>query len=94
MGAGGIQVEFKSKLIALSGIAAEYTPDDIIDDKTSDFRIDLELLRSTGRQLLGDIDGSKLLMDKNIPRSLVDWLRSISKGNALVELMFGKIKFC
>jgi hypothetical protein len=73
------------KLEALPGVAVEFTPSDVIDSEIADPKIDLELLHATARQLLGDINGSKLLMNKSIPPSLVTWLRSLSSGNAMQE---------
>jgi hypothetical protein len=73
------------KLQALPGVAVEFAPDDVINAEVLDPRIDLELLRATGRQMLGDIIGSKLLMNKNIPPPLVTWLREPSKGDAYDE---------
>lgn len=77
--------EAGKKLNALPGVAVEFAPDDVIDEGVSDPKIDLELVHATARQLLGDIIGSKLLMNKNIPPSLITWLRSPSKGNAIEE---------
>lgn len=34
------------------------------------------LVRATGRELLGSIHGSKLLMDPNVPPAVLNWLRS------------------
>lgn len=73
------------KLDALPGIAVEFAPEDVLDEQVADSKIDLELLHATARQLLGDVVGSKLLMDKNIPSTLVTWLRSLSKGDAYEE---------
>ena len=74
-----------NKLHALSGIAVEFTPEDVLDTGCADHKIDLEMLHATSRQLLGDINGSKLLMNKNIPSVLINWLRSLSKGDAYQE---------
>jgi serine/threonine protein kinase len=92
-----------SNLIALPSISSAMIPADIIKNKKSVFKIDLELVKSVGRHLLGDIVGSKLLTDKEIPRPLLNWLRSPSKNNAFEEYetwqknflidSFGKRKF-
>ena len=73
------------KLQALPGVAVEFAPDEVLDAEVSDPKIDLELLHATARQMLGDINGSKLLMNKNIPTILVTWLRALSKGDAFEE---------
>lgn len=41
---------------------------------------DLELIRATGRELLGSLDGSHLL--DTAPQQMKDWLRSVSSGKA------------
>lgn len=76
----------KGKMLnALPGVAVEFAPDDVIDSQMADPKIDMELILAVGRQLLGDIVGSKLLMDKSIPTPLVTWLRAPSKGDALAD---------
>jgi hypothetical protein len=74
-----------SKLVALPSISSAMIPVDIIKGKKSTYKIDLELVKSVGRHLLGDIVGSKLLMDKDIPKPLLNWLRSPSKNDAFEE---------
>jgi hypothetical protein len=41
-----------------------------------------ELVRATGRELLGDLYGSKLLMDKSLKPAMVHWLRSTATTSA------------
>lgn len=74
-----------SSLQALPGLAVEVSPSDVLDDQIADPKIDLELVLAAGRQLLGDVMGSKLIMNKSIPGTLVSWLRSPSKGDAFKE---------
>ena len=95
--------EAGKKLTALPGVTASFCPNDVLKAKLADSKIDLEMTRAVGRELLGDIIGSKLLMDKDIPKALIMWLRSPSKGNAFDEYekwqskvlidSFGKRKF-
>ena len=51
------------------------------------FRSDLELIRATGRELLGDISGIRL-RDPSIPRPMAEWLRYPSAGSALADYRF------
>lgn len=44
-----------------------------------------ELIRALGRDALGDINGSKLLMNKALKPAMVLWLRSPATSNALAE---------
>jgi len=77
--------EIGKPLDALPGVAVEFSPEDVLDAQKADPKIDLELLHATARQLLGDIVGSKLLMNKSIPPQLISWLRTMSKGDAYEE---------
>ena len=63
--------ETGKKLTALPGITASFCPNDVLKAKLADEKIDLEMTRVVGRELLGDIIGSKLLMDKAIPKALI-----------------------
>jgi serine/threonine protein kinase len=65
-----------------SGRTVAFAPRSVITSKIADIKTDLELVRLTGRELLGDDTGSKLINSKTIPKPLVDWLRLASTGNA------------
>jgi len=96
-------VENGRKLLALPGVAIDHVPTDVLDDEMGDFSLDLEMIKAIGRQILGDINGSKLIMDKNIPGPLVNWLRNVATEDAFKEYeiwqskvlidSFGKRKF-
>ncbi len=47
--------------------------------------IDLELVRGIGREMLGDLSGTRLAHDTGIPAPLRDWLRLPSGMNAIEE---------
>jgi hypothetical protein len=53
--------------------------------KTANPEIDSELIKATGRELLGDGIGSKLLSDPGIPNALLNWLRTAGSGDAFKE---------
>jgi len=73
------------RLRALPTRTADIAPQDIVRSKIADLRCDLELIRATGRQLLGDASGMRLLRDPSIPRAMADWLRHPSSGSAMTD---------
>lgn len=74
-----------SKLIAVPTRTMTYAPHGLTSKKVADFHIDSELIRATGRELLGDGGGSKLLTDPKIPNALLNWLRVAGTGDAFRE---------
>lgn len=60
-------------------------PADLMSMKAGDPKVDLELVRATGRESLGDVTGAKLVYDQSLPRDMVDWLRLTSGGNAFQD---------
>lgn len=75
----------EKKLIAVPARTITYAPRDLTAKKIADFRVDSELIRATGRELLGDGGGSKLLSDPSIPNALLNWLRTPGQGDAFSE---------
>ena len=65
---------------------AALAPSDVIRNKKADARVDLELVRAMGRELLGDLGGSTLIGRKDIPKPLVDWLRQPTSGKGVTDL--------
>jgi hypothetical protein len=74
-----------TRLNALPQRTVEAIPQDIVRSGTADLRSDLELIRATGRELLGDASGACLLRDPSIPQAMADWLRHPSSGSALID---------
>jgi len=74
-----------SPLQAMPARTVDLTPDEILKSKKADGRVDLELIRATGRELLGDPNGSRLLGSKEVPQALADWLRLPTSGDALTD---------
>jgi hypothetical protein len=66
------------KLIALSSEAVNVAPVKMLNNKQADIKLDLELIKLVGRQLLGDSTGIKLRKDSKVPKQLVDWLNDSS----------------
>jgi len=52
--------------------------------KARDF-VDLELIRLLGRELLGDVAGSKIRFDKDVPKALALWLCTTTSNNPITE---------
>ncbi|HJQ58985.1 MAG TPA: J domain-containing protein [Vineibacter sp.] len=63
-----------ARLAALSARSAALAAADIIRRKIADFRLDLDLIRALGRDLLGDAPG--------VPAALATWLALASNGSA------------
>ncbi|MBS1953152.1 MAG: hypothetical protein JST89_03145 [Cyanobacteria bacterium SZAS-4] len=60
-------------------------PPDILRNKRADARVDLELIKSVGREILGDASGAHLTFGKSLPPDLVDWLQLPSSGSAFED---------
>jgi hypothetical protein len=73
------------RLRALPARTAALAPPDVLAARTADIRVDLELIRATGRALLGDETGLVLARASRAPRPLIDWLRGAPCDSALGE---------
>jgi hypothetical protein len=76
---GGPLTHLPSRTIALA-------PSDVIRAKKADVRVDPELVRAMGRELLGDPGGSTLIGRKDIPSAFGGWLRQPTSGKAVADL--------
>ena len=74
-----------STLVAVPTRTVTYAPRNLTSKKIADLKIDAELIRAVGRELLGDGVGSKLLSDPTIPNALLNWVRSPGVGDAYKE---------
>lgn len=72
-------------MVAAPASTLDWGPHDLLATKSSNIRTDLELVRAIGRELLGDIGGSRLAGDGAIPRAMADWLRLPASDNAIDE---------
>ena len=70
------------KLLGVTSRTFNLMPLDVRNEKLADPRVDLELVRSVGRELLGDVSGMKLLSTNPAPEPMLVWLRHPSAGNA------------
>jgi hypothetical protein len=59
-----------------------FAPSSVLKSKIADIKTDLELVKLTGRELLGDDTGSKLINSSLVPKPFLDWLRTASTGRA------------
>ena len=69
-----------ARLTALPAAAYRLAPPAVRDNRTADNRLDLELIKHTGRVLLGDPAGTTLATDDRLSPALVNWLR-LPAGN-------------
>jgi hypothetical protein len=74
-----------SPLRALPTRSMELAPSDVLRRKKADARVDLELIRAIGRELLGDPPGTGLSWNKEVPKALANWLRAPTSGDALTD---------
>jgi hypothetical protein len=70
------------RLSGVTGRTFGLMPPDVQAEGIADPRVDLELARSVGRELLGDISGMKLLHTRPAPEAMLNWLRLPGSGNA------------
>jgi len=77
--------EFGKKILGVPARTFNLFPSDLHAKKGGDPRVDLDLIKAVGRELLGDFTGTKLLSMKAAPKPMIDWLRWESKGDAVGE---------
>lgn len=94
----------ESKLKAVPAELIKVLPKEVFKEKKSKTSYDRLAIKGVGIGCLGDstLIGSRLLMDKDIPKPFLTWLRSPSSANAIkeyegwdktLEISFGKKKF-
>lgn len=72
------------KLNAVPQSTLNVAPPDLLDKKTATTKLDLELIKSIARDLLGDSGGS-ILRDKNVPKPLALWFTVPSIGKPIKD---------
>ena len=70
-------------LLALPERSLNFIPPDIIVNRKADLRADLELIKTVGREILGDQIGSSLAFDADLPESIPAWLTLPSSRKAV-----------
>jgi hypothetical protein len=74
-----------ARLTALPAPSLRLLPPDMLATKRADHRLDLDLIRSVGRALLGDESGASMGRASGAPAPLRHWLRLASSGDAVQE---------
>ena len=72
-------------LKGLPGAALDNVPHGVLASGKATRRVDLEMIRAVGRDLLGDPTGSLILRDKKVPRPMAQWLTDASSGDAFKD---------
>lgn len=73
------------KLKAAPARTIALLPSDLLKNPKADGRVVNELVRSVGRETLGDVMGSKLLMKSHIPAAMSMWLRGSGTEKSIDE---------
>jgi len=74
------------KLIAVPDNTLKWIPPSVLDQREGDIRIDLELIRAIGRELLvGDATKIYLVRKCGAPEALINWVTDVNLGSALKE---------
>jgi len=89
--------DLKGKIVPARTIM--HGPSDLITKKVATLRTDPELIRLTGRELLGDASGVSLATNPDVRKEIADWLRMSGSGSAIKDFtvwfdkVLGKRKF-
>jgi hypothetical protein len=78
------------KMRALPDRTMRTAPADVLRTKRADPRVDLELIRATGRELLGDPAGARLKLKKGIPSSFNGWFNGATTGDPILDYRLWK----
>ena len=91
-----------AKLLGASPRTINLMPPAVLKDKLAVHKLDLELIRATGREILGDPTGVRLRSNKGIPTPLIEFTQGVSSGKAhedytawsdALKAAYGKRKF-
>ena len=91
------------KISALPNRTINVAPSDVLRSKRADARVDLELIRQTGRELLGSPGSAPIKTNEKIPAAMARWFNGATSGSAVadyqlwknvLEMDFGKPRFC
>lgn len=72
-------------MLAAPAATLDWAPHDLLVSRRADIRTDLELVRAIGRELLGDITGTRLARDSGAPAAMIDWLRLPASSDPIDE---------
>lgn len=91
------------RIFALPKRTINVAPADVLRNKRADARVDLELTRQTGRELLGENGSAPIKTSGKIPAAMARWFNGATSGSAVadyqlwknvLEMDFGKPRFC
>lgn len=91
------------RIFALPNRTINVAPADVMRKKRADARVDLELIRQTGRELLGENGSAPIKTNEKIPAAMARWFNGATSGSAVadyklwknaLEMDFGKPRFC
>ena len=87
LGGWWYSVKADTKLMAMPSELTKILPKELFDDKIANTCYDRQSIKAMAVKCLGDplLIGSKLLFDKDLPKPMVNWVRSTSNGSALEE---------
>ena len=73
------------RMVAAPASTLEWAPHDLLATRQADIRTDLELVRAIGRELLGDITGTRLGRESSAKQAMINWLRLPASDNPIEE---------
>lgn len=73
------------RMVAAPAHTLEWAPHDLLATRQADIRTDLELVRAIGRELLGDVTGTRLERESAAKQAMINWLRLPASDNAIEE---------
>lgn len=74
LGGWGYACGIKEKMIALPPLSRRIASTTLVKEKLGNYQLDQELVRAVGRLCLGDLSGTSLRHNKDLPVPMVDFL--------------------
>ena len=78
------------RIFALPNRTINVAPADVLRNKRVDARIDLELIRQTGRELLGENGSAPIKTNEKIPAAMARWFNGATSGSAVADYKLWK----
>jgi len=90
LGGWWYSTELGKKMLAVPSRTYNLFPEDVKAKKGGDIKVDLDLIRAVGRELLGDPVGTKLSEMKAAPEPMISWLRLVTTGRPVDDYKIWK----
>ena len=74
-----------ARMVAAPERTLAWAPHELLASGRADVRTDLELVRAIGRELLGDVTGTRLYREGSARPAMIDWLRLPASDNPVEE---------